>query len=179
MCTFLLYFLSSQCAVFVPSFGSSRGLFTPCGSLYLPFDPLSRFSACFRSFRMLSSPCSLLALNPCNVIFSTTSFLILLYSVSHCVALRPLFIVPPGGEAFFFVPKLGSCRNTRCVLFGTHRTAEHRVGASYTPGSSLWPFQEPVRLASRPILSSMHVSFCVSMSLGLLSFLEEDLRQTV
>ena len=107
-------------------------------NLVLIFCPL------YNAFLLVFPHCS----NYYNTIISTTSFLILLYSALHCLALKLLLIVPPREEAFFFVPKLGSCRNSFCVLFSTHRIAEQTVGASYTLDSLLLFFQEPVHLAS-------------------------------
>lgn len=132
--------LPSKCALFLSSSGSSLGLFFSCNDLYFPCDHLSPASACFLSFTMTSSYGSLIALESCNTIISTTSFLILLYSALHCWALKLLVTVPLEEKAFFFflfVPKLGSCRVSFCILFSLYCIAEHRVGVSYTPQALL------------------------------------------
>lgn len=71
----------------------------------------------------------------------------LYYVVSHftvfCFALLGFKIAchcPTRRESFFFflfVPKLGSCRVSFCILFSLYCIAEHRVGVSYTPQALL------------------------------------------
>lgn len=108
--------------------------------------------ACFPSFIMLSlfSHCSKLLQYDYlyYIIFHFTVFYFSPFSFKtaiHCPTLS-------GGILSVF-PNLESHRNSFCILLGTHRIAEHRVGASHTLDSSLLLFQELVHLASHLTLS--------------------------
>ena len=147
MCSFFMCFTFLHvCPVY--SFRSSLGLFFSCNSLYFPVvDHLSLTSVCFLSFIMLSTHSSLIALKSCNTIISTTSFLILLYSALHCLALKWLVVVPPKEEAIFFAPKLG----IRFVQHWLHCWAQSR--SLIHAGFIAFAFQGPAHLASPLILS--------------------------
>lgn len=76
------------------------------------------------SFITVSSYWSLI-----NLVISTTLLSILLYSPLYCIALNLLFFAPPTKGPFFFVPKLGPCMITFCILLSTCHIVKHIVGA--------------------------------------------------